>query len=412
MTWTVRVLLLCAAAIAVSTCVRQGEDAAPPTMPTATFTPTAAPPAPTAARPRPTRTPRPLAIQTPVRMFEVKPTPTPEVVVADDSYVEVANDEYYNAFPGLARLDDGTLVAVYRKGVLHARDRGYIVSRRSADGGSTWSEEMVVADNPALDLRDPNIVRLADGSLLVNYFQYDFDAPGTVLNGLEVVHSFDGGETWEAPVSVGTGSYVATSAPILELPGGELLLAYYGSHGGSRYATAYVIRSEDGGQWWLGETIIASGPAYGKPFQEPNLLLLENGHVLATIRSDGERPVIHTSVSKDPGQDLERPHSRLQGVGHPERDEARLGRNSDDLQVEDRAQLRAPGPPRVERRGRDVDRRPGGDGDRQEGRRDDVRVGAPGAGRPHRCGLRHGGRPPPLGDPLQVPARPPRVILR
>ncbi len=316
MTWTVRVLLLCAA-LAVSACNRQGEDAAPPTMPAAAFTPAAASPAPTAARPRPTRTPRPLSIQTPVRMFEVKPTPTPEVVVADDSYVEVANDEYYNAFPGLARLDDGTLVTVYRKGILHARDRGYIVSRRSVDGGSTWSEEMVVVDNPALDLRDPNIVRLADGALVVNYFQYDFDAPGTVLNGLEVVHSFDGGETWEAPVSVGTGSYVATSAPILELPDGELLLAYYGSHGGSRYATAYVIRSEDGGQWWLGETVIAAGPEYGKPFQEPNLLLLENGHVLATIRSDGERPIIHTSVSEDRGRTWSEPSPAFKGSGTP-----------------------------------------------------------------------------------------------
>ena len=317
MTWTVRVLLLCAAAIAVSSCARQGADATPPTMPTAAFTPAAAPAAPTAARPRPTRTPRPLSVQTPVRMFEVKPTPTPEVVVADDSYVEVANDEYYNAFPGLARLDDGTLVTVYRKGVLHARDRGYIVSRRSTDGGTIWSEEMVVADNPALDLRDPNIVRLADGALLVNYFQYDFDAPGTVLNGLEVVHSFDGGETWEAPVSVGTGSYVATSAPILELPNGDLLLAYYGSHGGSRYATAYVIRSEDGGQWWLGETVIAAGPAYSKPFQEPNLLLLENGHVLATIRSDGERPIIHTSVSEDQGRTWSEPRPAFKGSGTP-----------------------------------------------------------------------------------------------
>ena len=272
-------------------------------------------------------------------MFEVKPTPTPEIVVADESYVEVANDESYNAFPGLARLDDGTLITVYRKGVLHANDRGYIVSKRSTDGGSTWSEEMVVVDNPALDLRDPNIALLSDGALIVNYFQYDFDLPGTVRNGLRVVHSFDGGETWGEPVLVGTGSFVATSAPILELPNGELLLAYYGSHEGSRYATAYVNRSDDGGNWWLGETVIAAGPPAGRPFQEPNLLLLENGDILATIRSDGSTPIIHTSVSKDEGQDVVRAQGRLQGVGHSERGRARFGRHSDDLQGEDRAQL-------------------------------------------------------------------------
>ena len=250
-------------------------------------------------------------------MFEVKPTPTPEVVVADDSYVEVATDEYYNAFPGLARLEDGTLITVYRKGVLHANDRGYIVSKRSTDGGSTWSEEMVVVDNPALDLRDPNIALLADGALIVNYFQYDFDLPGTVRNGLRVVHSFDGGETWGEPVLVGTGSFVATSAPILELPNGELLLAYYGSHEGSRYATAYVNRSDDGGNWWLGETVIAAGPPAGRPFQEPNLLLLENGDILATIRSDGSTPIIHTSVSRDEGRTWSEPKPAFKGSGTP-----------------------------------------------------------------------------------------------
>ncbi len=238
-------------------------------------------------------------------------------MVADDSYVEVANDEYYNAFPGLARLDDGTLVTVYRKGVLHYTDRGNIVSRRSTDDGKTWSEEMVVADNPALDLRDPNIARLADGALVVNYFQYDFDARRTVRNGLRVVHSFDAGETWGDPVAVGMGSLVATSAPVLQLPNGDLLLAYYGSHEGGRYATAYVTRSEDGGQWWLRETVIVDGPTYGRPFQEPNLLLLENGDILATIRSDGERPIIHTSVSKDQGRTWSEPKSAFKGSGTP-----------------------------------------------------------------------------------------------
>jgi Neuraminidase (sialidase) len=250
-------------------------------------------------------------------MFEVKPSPTPEVVVTDDSYVEVVNDEYYNAFPGLARLDDGTLITVYRKGVLHVRDRGYIVARRSMDGGETWSDEMTVADNPGLDVRDPNIALLSDGALIVNYFQYDHELPGTVRNGLRVVHSFDGGETWDEPVAVGTGSFVATSAPVLQLPNGDVLLAYYGSHEGSRYATAYVNRSDDGGKWWLGETVIASGPAAKRPFQEPNLLLLENGDILATIRSDGERPIIHTSVSKDQGETWSEPQVAFKGSGTP-----------------------------------------------------------------------------------------------
>ena len=114
MNWILRLVLLCAVNLAVSACTGQDEDAAPPT-PHGEYVPpiaAAATAIPTAVQPRPTRTPRPLSIQTPVRMFEVKPTPTPEVVVADDSYVEIANDEYYNAFPGPGQA-----------GRRHARDR-------------------------------------------------------------------------------------------------------------------------------------------------------------------------------------------------------------------------------------------------------------------------------------------------
>ncbi len=299
-------IALCIATLAIA--CSGPEDGGPASIATADA-PTAPPPAYT---PIPTRVVR---LQTPIRGPEVKPTPTPEVLTEGEGYVEVASDEYYNAFPGLARLPDGALLTVYRKGRLHYTDRGWIVSRRSADGGRTWTDELVVAEHPRLDLRDPNVALLADGALIVNYFEYDGDARSTTPDGLKVAHSFDGGMTWGEPVSVGVSSRTATSAPVVPLPNGEILLAYYGSYGGA--PSAFVIRSSDGGMRWGQESIIGHGYADGKPYQEPNLLLLEDGRILASLRSDGGVPTIHTSVSKDMGKTWSQPKPAFKGSGTP-----------------------------------------------------------------------------------------------
>ena len=49
----------------------------------------------------------------------------------------------------------------------------------------------------------------------------------------------------------------------------------------------------------------------------PNLLLLENGDILATIRSDGSTPIIHTSVSEDQGRTWTEPQPAFKGSGTP-----------------------------------------------------------------------------------------------
>ena len=257
------------------------------------------------------------SLQNPTRTSSPFQTPQAQIIPSDDTYNVIVGDQNYNAFPGLVKLQNGTLLVVYRKGKFHVTDRGAIVLKKSTDGGSTWSTESSVIDHPTFDLRDPNITLLSDGTLIVNYFKYDISARSTIRNGLNVIHSTDDGETWDKPIEVGTGLFVATSAPILELPDGDLLLAYYGNHEGGRYPSAFVIRSADGGRSWSNKTTIGNGIEDNKPYQEPNLLLLKTGGVLATIRSDGFFPNIHTSISNDLGKTWAQPSSAFRGSGTP-----------------------------------------------------------------------------------------------
>ena len=257
------------------------------------------------------------SMQNPTRTSRPFQTPQAEIIPSDDTYNVIVGDQSYNAFPGLGKLDNGTLLIVYRKGKSHAKDKGIIVLKKSSDGGSTWSTEASVIDHPTLDLRDPNITLLSDGTLIVNYFEYDIGARSTIRNGLKVIHSTDDGETWDKPIEVGTGLFVATSAPILELPDGDLLLAYYGNQEGGRYPSAFVIRSADSGRSWNNKTTIGNGIKDSKPYQEPNLLLLKSGGILATIRSDGFFPTIHTSTSNDLGKTWAQPSSAFRGSGTP-----------------------------------------------------------------------------------------------
>jgi len=70
------------------------------------------------------------------------------------------------AFPGIARLPDGQLAAVFREGEGHVCPYGRICMTLSKDGGRNWSAPFVIWDT-VTDERDPSIQTLPDGRILV-----------------------------------------------------------------------------------------------------------------------------------------------------------------------------------------------------------------------------------------------------
>ncbi|WP_145804090.1 sialidase family protein [Kribbella amoyensis] len=211
-------------------------------------------------------------------------------------------------FPSAVRLGDGRVFVVWREGLGHVRSNGRIVAAESSDEGRNWSEPRVVVDT-IQDDRDPMVVQLANGDLLLSWFQIDWSVRPYVCPGVQVARSTDGGASWDSPVAVGSGmvdhetaevwhsfraGHVVAHGQILELPDGDLLAPVYGVFPGDHRHSAAVVRSTDGGLTWPAENEIVLGRQPDREYTEPVLTLLPDGQVVALLRTDQEADLVRS----------------------------------------------------------------------------------------------------------------------
>jgi hypothetical protein len=203
-------------------------------------------------------------------------------------------------FPSAVGTRDGRVLVVWREGRGHVRSVGRIVLAESADG-LEWSEPRVVVDG-VYDDRDPMLVELSGGDLLLSWFQIDWSVRPYACPGVLVARSTDGGATWGEPVAVGSrmvqetdevwhrfrAGHIVAHGQILELPDGDLLAPVYGVFPGDACHSASVVRSTDGGRTWPAESEVVLGRAPHREYLEPVLTLLPGGQVVALLRTDEE----------------------------------------------------------------------------------------------------------------------------
>lgn len=210
----------------------------------------------------------------------------------------IISDGDYNAFPGATNVN-GKIITVYRKGETHTTLDGEIVMKSSMDTGKTWSSETVILSAPSTDYRDPSITMLNNGDLIISYFIY--------VNPLSyasyTIKSNDGGSTWGTPVPLGGyNQSCGVSAPVIQLSNGDLLLPTYGLDSDIGYEKVFKS-SNNGNSWSVISTITTSTDEVGDThlrYTEPNIVLLPNGNILATIR-DEATAYTFTSISNDNG---------------------------------------------------------------------------------------------------------------
>ena len=245
-------------------------------------------------------------------------------------------DAYVVPTGSIKYLASGELILAFREAPRRARlshidpeSRGVIL--RSHDGGLTWptAEKTVVYDSPdpRCGLQDLSVSVLRDGTLVASFFQwrvgderdlppdpppgrYLRKAPGGAglawIDGAWTVRSFDGGRTWEQephPVITPLGRATTTSDPVLELPGGELLLPGHGIRPDGT-DVAFVIRSSDRGETWHDYTEVASDPSGEILFMEPSLAWVDSARKLLCMFRTRGGPYpndLYLSVSADLG---------------------------------------------------------------------------------------------------------------
>lgn len=148
----------------------------------------------------------------------------------------VAAVDGHDGFPGIAKLTDGRLMAVWRRGVSHVGTNGSILAAYSSDNGVTWTEGTAVYVDLTVDQRDPSLAVLSNGNVVLSWFE----SGGSVGSRSYIMVSTDNGATWSNRFRL-AGSI--NSSPVVEMPDGRLLLATYG-------LDANIWHSFDGGLTW------------------------------------------------------------------------------------------------------------------------------------------------------------------
>jgi hypothetical protein len=200
-------------------------------------------------------------------------------------------DGAFNAFPGILRLTDGTLLAGYRRGTTHLSSDGDLYTQISRDDGATW-ESMILAYHPPVaghDARDSKFLLLPNGNVLYSFFESwndQGDQKGLCLIGVDDGnHGFD----WGDPIVVAdtingfTDYNICTGKPIL-LADGTIYQAVYGKDLDKSHGSTAIMKSTDGGYYWGNKTVIAEGIDSYNGYTEAGGVLLPSGRMVFLIR--------------------------------------------------------------------------------------------------------------------------------
>lgn len=231
------------------------------------------------------------------RHVDIAPTGSPQTLLSDAAY---------NAFPAIARLANGNLICVYRSGTDHIAPPadGNLYSRTSSDNGLSWSAPVTVWDHATLDVRDPAVSVMANGTVVVTTTTYS--GTGGVETGTflaYIIKSTDNGATWGAPIAVGSAFTVQREvggAPVVELASGTWMIPIAGRLTTDSSTTEKVIMlfSTNSGATWGSPVTVAS--EVGQFYTEPVVLRLSNGMLHCLIR-ENNNGVTYRTVSHDSG---------------------------------------------------------------------------------------------------------------
>jgi len=172
------------------------------------------------------------------------------------------NAGYWHASPPTPLQYPAQTLAKYRKmgmpAEINAPTGGRAMFIRSTDEGKTWSKPQTLIDTPADD-RHPAFVQLGEGTLLCSFFTYvgqpengDFNKHPELATHVNIVQSFDDGETWEKKPIVIRTPFVSDEAdgPLVLMKDGSVVLAINGRPKTGPPDQAAVARTTDRGETW------------------------------------------------------------------------------------------------------------------------------------------------------------------
>lgn len=222
----------------------------------------------------------------------------------------------------VVELRDGSLLILYGQFTGSSdEDPAVLVTRRSRDGGVTWSDRaiFITAPSDALNVMSASLLRLQDGRIAALYlikFTMENCRPYFVT-------SSDEGRTWSSPITmVPEPEYFAINNDrLVQLKSGRLLAPYHRYPGRRGEGHCGCLISDDAGNTWRRSErdVFLTPERVRKPrhvlqsnaevvqvveagdihVREPGVIELSDGCVLMWCRSTGS--YVYRSISRDGG---------------------------------------------------------------------------------------------------------------
>jgi len=217
----------------------------------------------------------------PVRIIE-------ETVIA-------GRDDRYRYAPSLVQLPDGDLLVTYTEAIgEYPSDNGWVVLRRSSDGGRTWTAPQALYAEPGWACLGTAGLRLFASGELICFLgrlrEIGARAEGKVFHQVRsaISRSPDGGRTWsplEPDIRLfrGINEFFGPGTPLMLADGSELLTVC-GMNDLADVWLPGLVQTRDAGRTFTDFRLQIEAP--GRNYSDVDVLRLADGRIMAIVRED------------------------------------------------------------------------------------------------------------------------------
>jgi len=198
----------------------------------------------------------------------------------------------HSIYPTLLVDEDNAYIFSYSK----KEGRNYMIFRKTADGGKTWSDPVEIKEIGVVTFF---IEPIKVGNRLHVFWFNSYEGVPVI----EGAYSDDGGKTWKTTTLEDTRNLDVGVFKAAHDSKGHIYLAMSGKWEDGQKERVYIIRTEDNGATWEKPVTLRRYPFENTMAGKPDILTADNGEVAAVwVDYRNIRSNLYMQFSKDYGR--------------------------------------------------------------------------------------------------------------